>query len=261
MPLLVNVPARPASPGGNDSGGNSGGGSGNSSGGNNGNGSNPGNGGQTGNNNGTSGAGQSQSSIQPVTERTVLFWNYKPHWLQKEAYRPKWMLPIEAAVKAAPLTGSGQRLVEFRLKSVPEAASYELALPVSSLLEQKKSDVFRIVSAFATIELPADLLAKEGAKDGTAAIRLIRSQLPQGIADRVGTVYGVQLEFSLNHQTFMPVSGISIELPYTPSKDSVSSSDKIVAVQISPSGKSFRYHRAIMIRNAVRLYFLQNLYP
>lgn len=123
------------------------------------------------------------------------------------------------------------------MKSIPEATAYELALPVSSLLEQKPSDVFRIVSALATVELPADLLAREGAKEGTgtATIRLTRTQLPQGIADRLGAGHGVQLEFSLNHQPFMPVSGISIELPYTSSKDTVA--DKVIAVQIEPSGE------------------------
>ncbi|MCP1134164.1 S-layer homology domain-containing protein [Paenibacillus polysaccharolyticus] len=235
-PLIIKVPARTTSPGGNDSGGNSGGGSGNSSGGNNGNGSNPGNGGQIGNNNGTSGTGQSQSSTQPVTEKDRAVLELQASSAPEGNAQSKVdASAIEAAVKAAPLTDTGQRLVEFRLKSVPEAAAYELALPVSSLLEQKPSDVFRIVSAFATVELPADLLAKEGANEGTAIIRLIRTPLSQGITDRLGAGHGVQIEFSLNHQNFMPDREISIELPYTSSKDTVA--DKVIAVQIGASGE------------------------
>lgn len=91
------------------------------------------------------------------------------------------------------------------------------------------------MSAFATVELPADLLPKEGTNEGTAIIRLIRTPLSQGITDRLGAGHGVQIEFSLNHQNFMPDREISIELPYTSSKDTVA--DKVIAVQMGASGE------------------------
>ncbi|MCM3132347.1 S-layer homology domain-containing protein [Paenibacillus polysaccharolyticus] len=242
---IMVVKPEPKSPGGNDPGGNPGGGSGsnpgegsgNNSGGNNGNASNPGsNGVQIGNSNSNSGPETSQSGAQPQTEKDRAVVELQTSSDAKGNAQSKIEASaIEAAVQAAPLTGAGQRLVEFRLKSVPEATAYELVLPVSSLLEQKPSDVFRIVSAFATVELPADFLAKEASKEGTAAIRLIRIPLPQGITDRYGAEHGVQLEFTLDHQTFSPTSGISIEIPYSPSKDTVA--DKVVVVQIGASGE------------------------
>lgn len=245
IPLSVKVPARTTSPGGSNPGGNSGGGSGgnsggssgggtgNSSGGTSGNSSNPGsNGGQTGN--GNTGSGPSPASPQTGADRAIV--ELQPSVDAKGIAQSKVdSAVIEAAVKAAPLTGEGTRLVEFNLKAAPKASAYEITLPVSSMIEQKASDIFRIVSEIGAVELPADLLVKEGVQDGTIAVRFVHAALPQAAADRLGTAQGVQLELTVNDKAFVPKHKISLQLPYVPLKDVAT--DRVIAVQIGPNGE------------------------
>lgn len=239
IPLSVKVPARTTSPGGNsggesggNSGGSSGGGTGNSSGGTSGNGSNSGsNNGQTGNS--SSGSGQSSASPETGTDRAIL--ELQPSVDSNGVAQSKVdATVIEAAVKAAPLTGDGTRLVEFNLKAASKAAVYEMTLPASSLLEQKVSSIFRIVSEFGAVELPADLLVKNATREGTVAVRFVRAALPQAAADRLGTTQGVQLELSLNDKALVPDRNISLQLPYAPSKEILT--DKVIAMYIGPNG-------------------------
>ncbi|MBB6024142.1 fibronectin type 3 domain-containing protein [Paenibacillus sp. JGP012] len=244
IPLSVKVPARTTSPGGSDPGGNSGGGSGGNSGGGSGGGtgnssggtggnssSNPGsNGGQTGNGN----TGPSLASPQTGADRAIV--ELQPSVDAKGIAQSKVdSAVIEAAVKAAPLTGDGTRLVEFNLKAAPKASAYEITLPVSSMLEQKASDIFRIVSEIGAVELPAELLVKEGVQDGTIAVRFVHAALPQAAADRLGSAQGVQLELKVNDKAFLPKHKISLQLPYVPLKDVAT--DRVIAVQIGPNGE------------------------
>ncbi|MBT2282787.1 fibronectin type III domain-containing protein [Paenibacillus polymyxa] len=230
VPLTVKVLASVPSPGGADPG--SGGSPGGNSGG------NPSNGSGSGNNGGQSGSGSpgTENAVlhpKPEKDRSVL--ELQGQSDQKGVVQSNVdVSTIKEAFKVAPSMDAGQRLVELRLKPVSGATAYGVSLPASALKDQGEPHVFNIVTELGTLELPATLLTKDIVGDGIASIRLVRTELPQTVADQLGTQYGVQLELQLDGQRWPSESGLNLRLPYQSSDDT--QQDRIVAFAIGANG-------------------------
>jgi len=229
VPLTVKVLASVPSPGGNP-------GSGGSPGGNSG--GNPGNNSGSGNNGGQPGSGSpgtENPAPQPEPQKGRSVLELQGQSDQKGVVQSKVDdSMIKEAFKIAPVTDTGQRLVELRLKPVSGANAYEVSLPASALLDQGESHVFNIVTDLGTLELPATLLTKEVVGDGIASIRLVRTELPKTVADQLGTLHGVQLELQLEGQPWPSGSELVLRLPYQLPPNA--QQDRIVAFGIDANG-------------------------
>ncbi|WP_458461755.1 S-layer homology domain-containing protein, partial [Paenibacillus sp.] len=249
VPLTVKVLASIPSPGGTDpgSGGNPGGNSG----------GNQGNGSGSGNNGGQSGSGGASTENptpqpEPQKDRSVL--ELQGQSDQKGVVQSKVDVSIiKEAFKVAPSTDAGQRLVELRLKPVSGATAYEVSLPVSALLDQGESHVFNIVTELGMLELPAMLLTKGMVNDGIASVRFVRTELPQTVADQLGTQYGVQLELQLGGQPWPSESELMLRLPYQSSQNA--QQDRIVAFAIGANGVASPLPRSYYDPNSGQIVF------
>ncbi|MFC9708397.1 S-layer homology domain-containing protein [Paenibacillus sp. NPDC056933] len=232
-PLTVTVPAYVSTPGGTDpdgSGGNPGGGTGGNSGGNSGSGSGS-SGEQEGGSIPSTGAPSPKPELQK--DRSVLVLQGKPD--QKgEVKTQVEASTIREAFKVAPFTDAGQRLVELRLKPVLGATAYEVSLPVSALLDHGESHILHIVTELGTLKLPATVLTKDVKGKEIASVRLIRTVLPQTVANQLGKQYGVQFELHLDGHEWPLGSELTLHLPYKSAQAALQ--ERIVAFAIDARG-------------------------
>ncbi|WP_433618301.1 endo-1,4-beta-xylanase [Paenibacillus cellulositrophicus] len=236
---VLTLTGKPANPGDNGSGNESGGGNNGGNGGN----SGSGNGSNSSGNN-SNGGGSPQTGITVSTDGVVTI---KPEAKIQDGRAVSTISAdnLKKALEQAAVPGNGKKQIGIEAAKPPGASSVEVQLPAQSL-SGKESFELLLKTDSAVLRIPSGMLSNQTDLSGQVSIRIGTAStdhlnLSTADRERIGSRPVIELSLAAGGRTLEwsnPAAPVTVEIPYKPTAEELNHPDQIVVWYIDGQGQA-----------------------
>ncbi len=168
-----------------------------------------------------------------------------------------------SALEHAATGDNGLTTVTFVIQSVENAAAYELTLPQSALASSGADARLEMVTDFAAITLPGNLIAQSGGDpNATISLSIARpdaSQIPNAeTRSLIGEHPIIRIELKIGGQIYSwsnPSAPTEISIPYAPAPEEQSALEHLTVLYVDPAGKATSVPSGRYVPNTGTIHF------
>ncbi|WP_236285989.1 S-layer homology domain-containing protein [Paenibacillus allorhizoplanae] len=149
---------------------------------------------------------------------------------------------LKRAQKEAVANEKGIKKISIAIPKNLDAKAYVQVVPTTLVSTRTKSEEIEIISDFATIVLPSNMLQKQAASSTDVRIRIAHAQLENlssEVRNQVGTHPVIELSLESGNQVIPwnnSQAPVSVSIPYAPTPEELQNPEHIVVWYIDSSG-------------------------